>query len=178
MLNGLKKLKPGFRFPIRKMSVKPKEAKGETTCQYCVKDGDFYPIEFTFGIYACADHNLLAERDRKAWMHEAGIVMWSDATKDPMFKELGLIQYPILVRRSSGAIEGDWMLMKPSLCNMAHLKRSRACGKWYMMAIQDYTDSERPILVEDLKLSLIDERQHGLVDAFIARLEAGFYKTD
>jgi hypothetical protein len=111
-------------------------------------------------------------------MHTEGVVNWRNATNDPLFKKAEkLIHGTINVRRSNGAIESNWMLVRPSLWKSANVTRSRTCGKWYMTAIQDYTDNEQDIFVEDLKLS-VNETDHDLVDAFIARLDAGFYKTE
>lgn len=161
------------------MFVEPKSVTHDTSCQICgATNGVFYQISYSFGIYACDTHKKEATLGLKNWMHTNGVVHWRNATSDPLFNNAeDLIHANILVRRTSGTIENNWMLMKPSLWNSANVKRSRTCGKWYMTAIQDYTDNERAILVEDLKLSLAEEN-HGLVDAFIARLESGFYKEE
>ena len=161
---------------MKDMCLEPTTMSFFNNCQICGKpDGHFYGIESSFGIHACSDHKTQAISALKNWMHKRGFVRWQDAINDPLFTVAkDLIESYILVRRSNGALEDDWMLMKPSLFNMASVKRSRSCGKWYMTAIQDYTDSERAILVEDLKLSL-PEANHGLVDAFIQRLDSGFY---
>jgi len=114
-------------------------------------------------------------------------VKWSDAIDDPLFVETGLLTWgeagpemsDIKVRRSNGAIEGDWQLHPPtrSWVESNYVCRSKSSGRWSIQAIQKYTEVTRGLLVEDLKLTL-PEAKWGLVDAFLARLEAGFYKAE
>jgi len=46
-----------------------------------------------------------------------------------------------------------------------------------VQVIQKYSEITRGLLVEDLKLT-VPESKWGLVDAFLARLEAGFYTAE
>ena len=167
---------------MSRLFAEPMESMlGTTNCQYCDKPHThFDAVSYSFGVHACDDHKPLAQRDAKAWMHKKGLVRWRDAIKDPLFTQAeDLLFSNILVRRTNGAIEGDWTLCKPwvALGEPMAVKRSERSGEWSMTAIQDVTESMRGILVKDLKLSLIEE-EHYLVDAFIGRLDAGFYKED
>lgn len=167
---------------MNRLSAEPMESMLETAnCQYCDRPHThFEVVTYLFGIHACDDHKPLAQRDAKAWMHKKGLVRWRDAIKDPLFTEAeDLLFSNILVRRTNGTVESNWTLCKPwvGLGEPVSVKRSERSGKWSMMAIQDDTESLRDILVEDLKLSLMEE-EHWLVDAFIERLEAGFYCTE
>jgi hypothetical protein len=148
-----------------------------TLCQYCgVGDKGWYRICDKYGILWCENHKGLAERDGRAWLSRNDKVAWGDATKDPLFTETELFDKDVTVRRSSGALETKgWRLCKPSFDEPAFIQRDST--GWWMPALNTDTQIGRGILIEDLKLSLSEDRW-GLVDAFILRLNTGFYKAE
>ena len=149
-------------------------------CQYCGgpthDEGDnsgYNPIMLHFGVVACVEHKDRAQRDGNAWLHRNNVVDWHDAIQDPVFAML--LNRDIKVRRTSGAIEDGWRIEPPTYDEPPFFIRSETSGEWSVKAKQ--ADNIRGLRVRDFKLSLPEE-QHGLVDAFIARLNRGFYKAD
>jgi hypothetical protein len=156
--------------PMRLVLYKP-------LCQYCgVADKGWFPIHDKFGILWCDDHKYLADRDGRAWLCRNSKVAWEDATADPLFVTGELLDRDILVRRSSGAIETKgWRLCTPSFDDPAFVNKDEK--GWWMYAQNTDTHVGRGVLIEDLKLSL-PEGKWDLVDAFVSRLNKGFYKAD
>jgi hypothetical protein len=103
-------------------------------------------------------------------------VRQQDYTKHKLFTVTGLLEKPITVKRSSGAIDDDWNIMKYSLGHDALILKDSEKG-WCIPVINYKEDIHKHIHVEDLKNSLPDE-QKGLVDEFIDSLNAGFYLKD
>lgn len=157
-------------------------------CQYCDEpDTHFEYLHDNVGLISCDKHRELAERDARAWCAGQGLVRWTCAVNDPLFVEGGLLTWAgpkpqmndIKVRRSSGAVEGGWELHPPtrSWIESNYVTRSKTTGRWSVQVIQKYSEITRGLLVEDLKLT-VPEAKWGLVDAFLARLEAGFYTAE
>lgn len=152
-------------------------------CMYCGSPGHthYNHIQHQLGFITCDAHKDLADRDADAYLALKGRVRFDEATEDQLFVLGTLLTRDIKVRRSSGAIDDNWRIREPS-CEpeegMTHfVARDPGHGiKWYMQAIQPSTGTTRGFCVDDLKLSL-PEDQHSLVDAFVARLDAGFYKA-
>lgn len=146
-------------------------------CTYChkINNGVVY-ADFQLGILTCEDHRPLATRDVRAYFHRRGQVMHKDAIQDPLFTTTGLLEMNIKVRRSSGAIESDWKLAKPSFGNRCLLSLDDS-GDWYMIASLRDDEIIRGVHIRDLKM-VLPVTQHSLVDKFIERLSAGFYKAD
>ena len=148
-------------------------------CQYCRKPASHYADCY----YQCAsiacnnqEHIAWADRDANHWLHILKKVRFCDYTKHKLFTETGLLEKPITVKRSSGAIDDDWNIMKASLGEDAQVQKDSAKG-WCLPVINYKEEIHKHIYVEDLKDSLPDE-QKGLVDEFIDSLNAGFYLKD
>ena len=152
-------------------------------CLYCRKPASHYADCY----YQCAsiacdneEHRAWADRDANHWLHILNKVRFRDYTKHKLFTETGLLEKPIAVKRSSGAVDDDWNIMKASLGEDAQVQKDSAKG-WCLPVMKKgpthSEDIQKHILVEDLKNSLPDE-QKGLVDEFIDSLNAGFYLRD
>lgn len=137
-------------------------------------------------VLACADHKDLAKRDGGAWMHKHGIVQRDDVLSDPVFAALGMTEdhwfvrerapKNLTVKRSSGALEPGWAFRcLASWSDPLALQRDDD-GKWRIPA-EGPGGLTKAIIVDELTLSLPEDK-HGLVAAFVARLEAGIYKAD
>ena len=152
-------------------------------CAYCgISDisGNFYvgPLDC---ILACKTHGDLAKRDGRAWFHKNNLVSHWDAFNDPLFTALnpkpGLAQTADLrIVTPSGRIESGWRFrFLASWNDPLHLYKE---GDAWMIHVEEAPrGKKRAILVSDLALSLPPDK-HRLVDAFIARLERGFYKAE
>jgi len=107
-------------------------------------------------------------------------VRFRDYTTHKLFTETGLLEKPITVKRSSGAVDDDWNILKPFFGEDALVQKDSEKG-WCIPVMKKGCTSEedihKHILVEDLKDSLADE-QKGLVDEFIDSLNSGFYLKD
>jgi len=145
-------------------------------CQYCdKKDTHYERVGVQLALLACDTHKELAKRDAKAWCHRRGFVMFRDAKKEPLFVQGELLGIDIKVRRYSGEVQEGWTLARPTFDQPNHLENRE--GVWMIRAMNDALDLSRPLNVVDLKLSL-PEGLHGLVDDFLAKLQAGFYKAE
>lgn len=158
--------------PIRLVLFSP-------NCLYCRKPASHYADCY----YQCAaiacdneEHRAWADRDANHWLHILNKVRFRDYTKHNLFTETGLLEKPITVKRSSGAIDDDWNILKYSFGHDALILKDSDKG-WCIPVINYKQDIHKHILVEDLKNSLPDE-QKGLVDEFIDSLNAGFYLKD
>jgi hypothetical protein len=103
-------------------------------------------------------------------------VRFRDYTMHKLFTETGLLEKPITVKRSSGAIDDDWNIHKKSFGEDAMLQKN-SDNRWCIPVINYKEDIHKHIYVEDLKDSLPDE-QKGLVDEFMDSLNTGFYLRD
>jgi len=103
-------------------------------------------------------------------------VRFRDYTTHKLFTETGLLEKPITVKRSSGAVDDDWNILKYSFGHDALILKDSDKG-WCIPVINYKEDIHKHIHVEDLKDSLPDE-QKGLVDEFIDSLNSGFYLKD
>jgi hypothetical protein len=146
-------------------------------CQYCgKKDTHYEPVGNQLAILACETHKELAKRDAKAWCHRRGIVMFKDAKKEPLFVQGELLGIDIKVRRSSGEVQAGWSITRPICADIpCHLESKE--GIWAIRVQNTTLDLRRGMDVTDFKLSL-PEGMHGLVDDFVAKLNAGFYQTE
>jgi hypothetical protein len=148
-------------------------------CSYCGKNEEFYAnCAYQLSILACskAEHQQWADRDAKAWLHRNGSVKPKHYRHDPLFQQTDLLSTDIAVMRSSGEIELDgWTIIEPSFDQAALIRFSE--GRWLVPVIKHEEDIQKYIPVEELKMSLTEEK-HLLVDAFEARLKAGFYRTE
>ena len=152
-------------------------------CQYCRKSASHYADCY----YKCAaiacdneEHMAWADRDANHWLHILNKVRYQDYTKHKLFTVTGLLEKPITVKRSSGAVDDDWNIVKPFLAEDAQVQNDSDKGWCIPVMKKGPTHSEdiqKHILVEDLKNSLPDE-QKGLVDEFIDSLNSGFYAKD
>lgn len=148
-----------------------------SVCTYCTKShtGVEY-VEHQQGILRCDEHKPLAQRDVRAYLYRCGKVNYKDAIDDPLFKTTELLDMDIKVRRSSGVVEDGWRLAKPFYGNRCLLSTDDS-GNWYMIASFNEDEIIRGVLVRDLKMVLPLEK-HGLVEDFIGRLVARFYKAE
>ena len=149
-------------------------------CQYCRKPASHYAdCYYQCAAIACKDedHIAWAERDANHWLHILNKVRFRDYTKHKLFTVTGLLEKPITVKRSSGAIDDDWKILKPFFGEDALIQKDSEKGWCIPVMKKGPTHSEdiqKHILVEDLKDSLADE-QKGLVDEFIDSLNSGYY---
>lgn len=155
--------------PVRTVMFHP-------NCAYCGKSANHFSFcLYQLAVLACDDieHKRCAERDAKAWLGRNGYVRPKEYKDDPLFLA---VTDCVVVRRSSGIIEQEgWKVAKASYSDPA--VASHIEGKWYLPVVNDHQDLRKYIIVQELKLSL-PEHDHHLVDAFEARLIAGFYTTE
>ena len=146
-------------------------------CQYCgQKDTHYEPVGDQLAILACDTHKHLAKRDAKAYCQRRGIVMFKDAVKEPLFVQGERLGIDIKVRRSSGEVQAGWNITRPICADSpCHLEYKE--GVWAIRVQNGALDLRRGMNVADFKLSL-PESLHGLVDDFVAKLKAGFYKAE
>jgi len=145
-------------------------------CQYCGnKDTHYEPVGDQLAMLACDTHKDLAKRDARAWCHRRGIVMFKDAKKEPLFVLGELRGIDLKVRRSSGEVQAGWTLARPTYESPCHLENTE--GIWAIRVQNATINLRRGMDVADFKLSL-PEGLHGLVDDFVAKLQAGFYKAE
>jgi len=152
-------------------------------CQYCRKPASHYAnCYYQCAAIACKDeqHIAWANRDANHWLHILNKVRPQAYKNHKLFTETGLLEKPITVKRSSGAIDDDWNILKPFFGEDALVQKDSEKG-WCIPVMKKGCTSEedihKHILVEDLKDSLADE-QKGLVDEFIDSLNSGFYLKD
>jgi hypothetical protein len=158
--------------PIRLVLFSP-------NCLYCRKPASHYADCFyQWAAIACDNqqHIAWADRDANSWLHVIKKVRFRDYTTHKLFTETGLLEKPITVKRSSGAVDDDWNIRKPSFGEDALIQKDSTKG-WCIPVINYKEDIHKHIHVEDLKDSLPDE-QKGLVDEFIDSLNEGFYLKD
>jgi len=149
-------------------------------CQYCRKSASHYANCY----YQCAsiacdneEHRAWADRDANHWLHILNKVRPQAYKNHKLFTVTGLLEKPITVKRSSGAIDDDWKILKPFFGEDALIQKDSEKGWCIPVMKKGPTHSEdiqKHILVEDLKDSLADE-QKGLVDEFIDSLNSGYY---
>lgn len=160
-------------------------------CSYCGKDTSNLPNSDTFvgpfkAFQACPDHKAFATRNARKWMDLHGVVGLNDVVSDPLFKVLGMtmdhwgmkIPAPdnLTVKRSSGELQPGWSIScRVTYADPKMLQRDDE-GKWRIRA-EGPGGVTKSIIVDELTLSLPEDK-HGLVDAFVARLNAGIYKAD
>jgi hypothetical protein len=147
-------------------------------CAYCGKKSERNAVcIWQLAILSCNEHNLLGERDAKAWMHMNNLVHLEDYEKEPLFQETGLLDKNIIVKRTSGDIEKNWKIKEWTWYDYAQLKMLDDI--WYIPVI--YTGDEdtiqKYIPITDLKMSIPDDN-HPLVDLFIKKLNRGFYISE
>jgi len=159
-----------WALPMRMVTFTPE-------CQYCgEKDTHYEPVGNQLAMLACDTHKDLAKRDARAWCHRRGIVMFRDAAKTPLFVQGELLGIDIKVRRSSGEIQAGWNIVRP-ICADSPCHVENKEGIWAIRVQNTTLDLRRGMDVADFKLSL-PEALHGLVDDFVAKLQAGFYKAE
>ena len=142
-------------------------------CQYCRKPASHYADCY----YKCAaiacdnqEHRAWADRDANHWLHILNKVRHQDYTKHKLFTVTGLLEKPITVKRSSGAVDDDWNIVKPFLGDDALIQKDSDKG-WCIPVMNHKEEVQKHILIEELKNSLSDE-QKGLVDEFIDSLNS------
>jgi hypothetical protein len=151
--------------PIRIVLFRP-------NCLYCDKPYTYYSeCVYKFGVIGCKEHTKQAERDAKAWLHRNNRVKYNDYLEDPLFQRTDLLRCPIKVKRTSGAIdEHGWTILKPTFGVDGVLEYVE--GTWCIPVIHMEKDIKKYIPVVELKMSTTESE---LVDAFISRLDTGFY---
>ena len=158
-------------WPIRTVLFRP-------ICAYCGKEESFYAhCDFRLAVLACdnPEHQLLAKRDAKSWLHKNGRVRPEHYTKEPLFQETELLTMDVHVIRSSGEVEAEgWMIRAPLYNDHAHIHFCE--GAWYVPVIRK-AEFKKGIKVQELKLSLPEDK-HALVDAFEAKLVQGVYLAE
>jgi len=161
-----------FAEPIRFVMVRMK-------CAYC-DAGDTGHVGSTglFGIMHCDDHADLASRDFKAWAHRERKVLLEDYEMNPLFVEGKLLERDIAVVRTSGAVDmTGWQIVEPSFDEPAYISYSLEDKCWHIGVWNAIMGIWRSLLISNLKLSL-PETQHGLVDAFLDRINSGIYTAE
>lgn len=157
--------------PIRTVMFRP-------ICAYCGKPEQHYAhCDFRLAILACkdAEHQAWAERDAKAWLGRNNCVKPKHYKEDPLFQYTDILSIDVMVKRSSGEIEVDgWRILTPCFDESALIRYREDDGLWVIPTIKSEEGIQKYIPVRDLKMSLPEDK-HGLVDAFEAKLVAGFY---
>jgi hypothetical protein len=96
--------------------------------------------------------------------------------EDPLFQQTDLLYRDVAVPRINAPTDFEgWVITKPSLDESALACFREDDGLWTVHVSNPAEDIIKRIPVRDLKLSLPEDK-HGLVDAFEARLLAGFYR--
>jgi len=167
-------------------SVKPMQSDifdpnwGKCAYCYCVADAPLYIIKdniqepqwprvVTRYIYNCQTHSANAYRDFRAYLHFTSRVLQADALTDKLFANT----VPIVVERAHRTYfdKVGWTI---SNSNDAYVQKD-STGTWTVSVVNTEKNLTKRIPVSDLKLSIFD---HTLVDAFISRLDEGFYKAE
>jgi hypothetical protein len=147
-------------------------------CAYCGKPEEHYAhCDFKLAVLACAnpEHQAWAERDAKAWLGRNMCVKPEHYESEPLFQDTDILSVDVVVKRSSGEIEVDgWRILTPCLDESALIRYREDDGLWVIPVIKSEEGIQKHIPVRDLKMSLTEDK-HGLVDAFEAKLVAGFY---
>ena len=82
-------------------------------CFYCDTESinDEKTVGHDFGIRYCTTHRADAIRDSNAYLHAANLVRTQHALDHPVLGSfLSLLKMPVHIRRTSGIIEGGWLL--------------------------------------------------------------------
>lgn len=157
--------------PVRTVMFRP-------VCAYCGKPEEHYAhCYIKLAVLACGDpeHQAWADRDAEAWLGRHKYVRYKHYKEDSLFQLTDLLSRDVTVKRSSGEIEMDgWVITKPSVDEPALLCFREFDGLWVIPVIKSEEGIQKHIPVRDLKMSLTEDK-HGLVDAFEAKLVAGFY---
>jgi hypothetical protein len=184
--------------PIRTVMFRP-------SCAYCGKpEKHWVNCDVQLAILACGDpeHQAWAERDAQAWLGRTENVKPKHYRQDPLFQLTDLLSRDVAVPRTRAAQcdacggraaypsgggpkcakcagtpdrEG-WTISRPHVDDAALMSFCREEGLWAVPVCNRDEPIRKYIPVRDLKMSLPEEK-HGLVDAFEARLKAGFYST-
>lgn len=165
-------------------------------CVYCHSSADAAPIItkktihhqrwpqiITSYIYYCKAHASNAARDYRAYLHTFGSVLESDVLSDPLFAVI-TDTVPIVVGRANRTyFDNDgWTLNYSSTpsANTEFVQKDPKRSNAYTIGVIKRKANEileKNIPVNDLKLS-IPHTEHSRVDAFLKRLEEGFYKSE
>ena len=158
-------------WPVRTVMFRP-------ICAYCGKAESFFAVcDYQLAILACDDseHRLMAQRDRKSWLHKNGLVFSEDYLQEPLFKETELLTCDVHVSRSNGSIDKEgWKIRDSSRCDPAFLQFNN--DKWYI-PVKCGEVLQKSIIIQELKLSLPEDK-HALVDNLVKKLEDGFYLAE
>lgn len=124
-------------------------------------------------IYNCKTHVVDAQRDFRAYMHLKSRVLQVDALTDKLFTVITK-STPIVVERAHRTYfdKVGWTI---SDTNDALIQKDLATSVWTIVVVNKMAHLTKRIPVSDLKLCIPDG---ALVDAFIARLDEGFYKAE
>jgi len=128
-------------------------------------------------IYNCKNHEKDAARDLRAHLHLASSVLFNDVLLDPLFR---VINDSIVVERANRSYF-DYTGWKIDSSKSDDVLVQKIDGCWTISVINSGDPTRvitKNIPVSDLKLSLTEDGREGMVDAFIERLDAGFYKQE
>jgi len=147
-----------------------------TRCFYCVaeSENDEQTLGHTFGIRYCAAHKAAAKRDSKAYLHVERRVKIKDALiHEALGPVLKLLTSDQSIRRSSGLVEGGWVLSS----NEESPERSTIFfidEKWHIPMIHEGHELVKAVRLSDFETPAIRDQ----IPVIQALLEDGIYKHE
>lgn len=153
-------------------------------CFYCDAESvnDEKTVGHDFGIRYCGSHAVDAKRDSNAYLHEAKLVKTQDALEHPILGPwLSLLTTPVHIRRTSGAVEGGWLLQHEPWSVYTTLRCTKET-EWSIPMIQPATEIMKyvPLIgfqeadVQILNNPAISEQ----IESIQKLLVEGLYKAD
>jgi hypothetical protein len=147
-----------------------------TRCFYCdtESENDEQTLGHTFGIRYCAEHKADAKRDSNAYLHVVRRVKIRDGLNhDVLGPFLKLLTSDQSIRRTSGLVEGGWVLSK----NEDLVDRSTIFfrdEKWHIPMVHAGHDLVKAVRLSDFETPAIRDQ----LPVIQALLEDGIYKHD
>ena len=152
-------------------------------CFYCGAESlnDIKTLGHDFGIRYCVSHQSDAKRDSHAYLHEAKQVRTQDALAHPVLQEwLSLLKMPTHIRRTSGLVEGDWVLQHEPWSTYTTLRCAE--NEWSVPMIHPTTEIMKYVRLSCFQEENVAKRNHPAIAEQIVSvqelLEDGLYKAD
>jgi hypothetical protein len=147
-----------------------------TRCFYCDTEyeNDEATLGHTFGIRYCAEHKAAAKRDSKAYLHVERRVKIKDGLgHDVLGPFLRLLASDQSIRRSSGLLEGGWVLSTeeeaPERSTIFFIDE-----KWHIPMVHEGHGLVKAVRLSDFETPAIRDQ----LPVVQAVLDDGIYKHD
>jgi len=147
-----------------------------TRCFYCDTEyeNDEVTLGHRFGIRYCTEHKAAAKRDSNAYLHVEQRVKIRDGLNHAVLGPfLRLLASDQSIKRSSGLVEGGWVLSK----NEESPERSTIFfieGTWHIPMVHDGHELAKAVKLSDFETPAIQDQ----IPAIRTLLEDGIYKDD